>query len=73
MVHSETKKRQGRGGDGTSPSEADLFQFLPCERFQLLIKIKSLMVLPPYKGGIFHGAFGNTFRRAVCAIPRTRL
>lgn len=26
------------------------------------------MVLPPYKGGIFRGAFGSTFRRIVCAI-----
>jgi CRISPR-associated endoribonuclease Cas6 len=25
------------------------------------------MVLPPYKGGIFRGAFGSTFRRIVCA------
>ena len=28
------------------------------------------MVLPPYKGAVFRGAFGNAFRRVVCAVPR---
>ncbi len=42
---------------------------LPCERFQLVLKVTSLMVLPPYKGGIFRSAFGNAFRRAVCVLP----
>jgi len=39
-----------------------------CERFQLFIRVTSLMVLPPYKGGVFRGAFGYAFRRIVCAV-----
>lgn len=39
-----------------------------CERFRLFIRVTSLMVLPPYKGGVFRGAFGYTFRRVVCAV-----
>lgn len=42
----------------------------PFERFRLAIEVTSLMVLPPYKGAVFRGAFGNTFRRLVCAVPR---
>jgi hypothetical protein len=42
----------------------------PFERFRFTIKVTSLMVLPPYKGAVFRGAFGNAFRRVVCAIPR---
>ncbi len=44
-----------------------LFTF---ERFRFTIKVASLMVLPPYKGAVFRGAFGNAFRRVVCAVPR---
>ncbi len=44
-----------------------LFAF---ERFRFTIKVASLMVLPPYKGAVFRGAFGNAFRRIVCAVPR---
>ncbi|MGA2403994.1 MAG: CRISPR system precrRNA processing endoribonuclease RAMP protein Cas6 [Syntrophobacteraceae bacterium] len=40
------------------------------ERFRLSIEVRSLMVLPPYKGAVFRGAFGNAFRRVVCAVPR---
>ena len=43
----------------------------PFERFRFTIKVTSLMVLPPYKGAVFRGAFGNAFRRIVCAVPRT--
>ena len=49
-------------------SPHSLFQF---ERFRFTIKVASLMVLPPYKGAVFRGAFGNAFRRIVCAVPRT--
>lgn len=28
------------------------------------------MRLPPYKGAVFRGAFGNAFRRLVCLVPR---
>ncbi len=44
-----------------------LFAF---ERFRFTIKVATLMVLPPYKGAVFPGAFGNAFRRIVCAVPR---
>lgn len=40
--------------------------FLQFERFRFSLRVKSLMVLPPYKGSIFRGAFGATFRRIVC-------
>lgn len=53
-----------------SPSEG-LTQALPCEKFRLSLNIKSLTILPPYKGGIFRGAFGNAFRHAVCAMRAT--
>ncbi len=43
----------------------------PFERFRFTIKVSSLMVLPPYKGAVFRGAFGNAFRRVVCVVPRT--
>jgi len=39
-----------------------------CEKFRLFIRVTSLMVLPPYKGGVFRGAFGYAFRRIVCAV-----
>ncbi len=42
----------------------------PFERFRFTIKVTSLMVLPPYKGAVFRGAFGNAFRRIVCAVPK---
>lgn len=43
---------------------------LPFEKFRFSLRVTSLMVLPPYKGGIFRGAFGNAFRRVVCVAPR---
>ncbi len=42
-------------------------QTLVTERFRFSIRVTSLMVLPPYKGGIFRGAFGSAFRSIVCA------
>lgn len=44
--------------------------FLSYERFRLTLEVTTLMVLPPYKGGIFRGAFGNAFRQIVCPLPR---
>jgi len=41
-------------------------QTLLTEKFRFSIRVTSLMVLPPYKGGVFRGAFGSTFRRIVC-------
>lgn len=40
------------------------------ERFLFTLEVSSLMVLPPYKGAVFRGAFGGTFKRIVCAAPR---
>jgi hypothetical protein len=40
---------------------------LATERFRFSVRVASLMVLPPYKGGIFRGAFGSVFRSIVCA------
>jgi hypothetical protein len=71
MLRSGMEKRQGDGLDSASQSAVKLGRFLPCERFHLLIHVKTLMVLPPYKGGIFRSAFGRAFRGAVCAAPRT--
>lgn len=41
---------------------------LVTERFLLSLRVTSLTVLPSYKGGVFRGAFGSTFRRLVCAV-----
>ena len=40
------------------------------ERFRFSLKVTRLMVLPPYKGSIFRGAFGGAFKRVVCAAPK---
>lgn len=40
------------------------------EKFRFTLEVTSLMILPPYKGAVFRGAFGNVFRRVVCAVPR---
>jgi hypothetical protein len=53
MLRSGMEKRQGDGLDSASQSAVKLGRFLPCERFQLVIHVKTLMVLPPFKGGIF--------------------
>ena len=45
---------------------------LRCERFRLHLRIESLTILPPYKGGVFRGAFGRAFRKSVCALPKVR-
>ncbi len=55
----------------SQPVESPFASFLLYERFRFTIKVASFLVLPPYKGAIFRGAFGNSFRRAVCAIPRS--
>lgn len=41
--------------------------FLAFGRFLFHLEVTGLMVLPPYKGAVFHGALGNSFRRALCA------
>jgi hypothetical protein len=53
----------------SQPPESPHALFL-FERFRLSIEVRSLMVLPRYKGAVFRGAFGNAFRRVVCAVPR---
>lgn len=50
----------------------NLYNYLPCKTFRFSLTIKSLTILPPYKGGIFRGAFGNSFRRAVCALKKIK-
>lgn len=52
----------------SQPAESPFAPF-PFERFRFTIKVAGLMVLPPYKGAVFRGAFGNAFRRIVCAVP----
>lgn len=44
--------------------------YLPVKKFRFTIKIKTLTILPPYKGGVFRGAFGNSFKKAVCALKK---
>jgi hypothetical protein len=44
----------------------------PCERFRFTIEVRGLMVLPPYKGGVLHGAMGDAVRRTVCATRAER-
>ena len=45
--------------------------FLSFARFRFSLRVTSLMVLPPYKGAVFRGAFGNAFRRLACVAPKT--
>lgn len=45
--------------------------FLTYARFRFHLRVKTLMVLPPYKGAVFRGAFGNRLKRLVCVAPRT--
>ena len=53
-------------------SEPDKVQqhLFSCKRFRFSLKVTTLTVLPPYKGSVFRGAFGNAFRRMVCAAPK---
>lgn len=44
--------------------------FLSFSRFRFSLRVTSLMVLPPYKGAVFRGTFGKTFRRLVCLAPK---
>jgi hypothetical protein len=54
------------------PAVADLTGRLPCERFRFTIKIQSSTILPLYKGGVFRDAFGNAFRKSVCAMKQVK-
>lgn len=40
------------------------------QKYQFIIKAKDALLLPYYKGSTFRGAFGNAFRRIVCALKR---
>lgn len=51
---------------------ANLFQYFPCEIFRFNLKIMSQTILPPYKGGVFRDAFGNAFRKSVCAKKQVK-
>jgi len=44
--------------------------FISYARFRFSLRVTSPMVLPPYKGAVFRGAFGNAFRRLVCLAPK---
>ena len=37
-------------------------------KFTFVIRCKSLLLLPPYKGSRFRGGFGHAFRRITCAL-----
>ncbi|MCP4747953.1 MAG: CRISPR system precrRNA processing endoribonuclease RAMP protein Cas6 [Desulfobacteraceae bacterium] len=39
------------------------------ETFRFQVRIRTLTVLPPYKGAVFRGAFVNAFRRLACSTP----
>ncbi|MEW6386141.1 MAG: CRISPR system precrRNA processing endoribonuclease RAMP protein Cas6 [Thermodesulfobacteriota bacterium] len=47
-------------------SDDKIVPFLSYARFCFHLRVKTLMVLPPYKGAVFRGAFGNALRRLVC-------
>ncbi len=44
--------------------------YLPFKKFRFTVKIGTLTILPPYKGGVFRGAFGHSFKKAVCALKK---
>lgn len=46
--------------------------FLSFARFRFSLRVTNLMVLPPYKGAVFRGAFGNAFRRLACLFPQRK-
>jgi hypothetical protein len=50
------------------PRSTDYLTSFDSARFRVVIRVTSLMVLPPYKGGVFRGAFGYAFKRIVCAV-----
>ncbi len=43
--------------------------FLTFARFRFHLKVRTLMLLPPYKGAVFRGVFGAALRRLVCVAP----
>jgi len=45
--------------------------FLTFARFRLYLRVQTLMVLPPYKGAVFRGAFGSSLRRLVCMTKQS--
>jgi hypothetical protein len=40
---------------------------LKLAKYRFVIKPKSELLLPTYKGSTFRGGFGHAFKRAVCA------
>jgi CRISPR-associated endoribonuclease Cas6 len=42
------------------------------ETFRFHVRMRTLTVLPPYKGAVFRGALDNAFRKAACPFPRRR-
>jgi hypothetical protein len=40
------------------------------ETLRFHLRMRTLNVLPPYKGALLRGALDNTFRRLVCPLPR---
>lgn len=40
------------------------------QKFNFTIEASDQLALPSYKGSTFRGAFGNTFKRIVCALKR---
>lgn len=45
--------------------------FLSYARFRFHLRVTKLITLPPYKGGVFRGAFGNVLKKTVCLAPGT--
>lgn len=43
---------------------------IPYNRFSLIIEPEEEILLPPYKGSTFRGAFGVAFKRVVCALRK---
>jgi hypothetical protein len=54
------------------PTASDISHYLSCETFRFYLEILSFTILPPYKGGVFRDAFGNAFRKSVCAMKQVK-
>jgi hypothetical protein len=52
------------------PDKEEPPPFLTFARFRLYLRVQTLMVLPPYKGAVFRGAFGSSLRRLVCVAQQ---
>lgn len=48
------------------PSNTEPTPFLNFARFRFHLQVRTLMILPPYKGAVFRGVFGAGLRRLVC-------